>query len=72
MGEYLSKMAIVPIFFFILLAINGGNVFAVVARGIHQLVGVIFNKGGNADWLCRRMAFRPFRHARHQTTIKNA
>jgi hypothetical protein len=53
MGEYLSKMAIVTIFFFILLAINGGNVFAFVTRGVHQLVGIIFNKGGIVDWLCR-------------------
>jgi hypothetical protein len=55
-GEYLSKVAIVTIFFFILLATNAGNVFAFVAggvRGVHQLVGVIFNKGGFADWLCR-------------------
>jgi hypothetical protein len=52
-GSYLSKMEIVPIVFFILLAINGGNVFAFVTGGAHQLVGVILNKGGIADWLCR-------------------
>jgi hypothetical protein len=48
--EYLSKMAIVTIFFFILLAINGGNVFVFLPEGCTNWWVLSSLRG--ALWIC--------------------